>query len=112
MQQKIGNIKIETDEPVKVIEINLTPIIIILIIITIIVGILFGFNSYQTQAKAALSEQAAIRVLERVYAEAQIDALAGRIRVIPLSDGSYVWISSPWVDGRTPQSVRISQARE
>lgn len=40
--------------------------------------------------------------LEKAYAEGQKDALNGDIKIKSINFGRYVWIKSPWDDGRKP----------
>lgn len=49
------------------------------------------------QAANVVSIQVAFKsVMEAGYAQGQADALKGTIRVHPINDSTYVWISSPW----------------
>lgn len=40
--------------------------------------------------------------LEKAYAEGQKDALNGDIKIKSINFGRYVWIESPWDNGRKP----------
>ena len=114
MQQVIGNVKLETSRPVKVINVNAAPILLGIISI---IAALFASTWILDKQNARVAESAQVEAMiavavERVYAEAQIDALEGRLKVIPTADGiSYRWIDSPWSDGRTPRFNNIADYR-
>lgn len=113
MQQIIGSVKLETAKPIKVIEINAFPILLTLILlITTFFASIWVSNVRADRAAETAHVDAMIAVaIERVYAEAQIDALEGRIRVAPTTDGSYIWIDSPWSDGKAPRYSNVADYR-
>ena len=106
----IQNIHFNSKESVEVIEVNLAPIIFILFII--VAGVWIAIGASGVRAEKALTEAetqvALTTALERVYAEAQIDALEGRVRVVATESG-YEWIESPWNDGRNPRFTDINK---
>lgn len=110
MQQVIGNVRFDSSEPMKVIEVRLLPIVLIaLTLMLVLFGSLWVSNA---RAQQQLAQQAHVdmllaEALEQVYATAQIDALEGRLRVIP-TDGDYMWIESPW-ENAEPKHRYISQ---
>lgn len=94
MQQVIGNIKIETEQPIKVIEVSLLPI---LLVITLLAGgLLLGTILRRDRPQQAYIESRITTTMEHVYMQAQIDALNGQLRIRPTDDGDYEWVDSPW----------------
>lgn len=110
MQQMIiGDIKVEAPEPVEIVQVKLFPILMVLLLVVSF----FLFVYAIPNAKNRVSNEAQVQMgiataVERIYAEAQIDALEGRIRVAPSINGSYTWIDSPWSDGRSPRFTDIA----
>jgi len=107
MQQTIDN---TTSNSVKVIEVSTRSIIFGAIILA---ASLLAFTWITERAiDNAQTEATLTAALERVYAEAQIDALEGRLKVVPAEDGSYKWIESPWDNGAAPVFNTIAEYRE
>lgn len=112
MHTTIANgIEIETDKSIEVVEINAQPFIFVFLLIMISVGVVFGIVGARNRrlAEEIRTDIALTTAIERVYAEAQIDALEGRARVTQNEAGEYVWISSPWDDGRDPRFDKVDE---
>lgn len=112
MHTVIANgIEIETERPIEVIEVNVRPFIITLMLIIAIVAVVFGVAGIQNRrlVKDIETELALSTAMERVYAEAQIEALEGRAKIAQNEAGEYVWISSPWEDGRGTRFNRVDE---
>ena len=55
-----------------------------------------NFAKKQHAANIVGVETAMKMVMEAGYAQGQMDAIKGIIRVKPITDSSCVWVSSPW----------------
>ncbi len=57
----------------------------------------FIYISKLSKRQHAVSVQTAMKmVMEAGYAQGQMDAIKGTIRIHPVTDSSCVWLSSPW----------------
>lgn len=113
MQQIIGSVRLETAKPIKVIEINVFPVLLtlVLVVAAFFTSIYISNIRAEQVAETAHVDTMIAIAIERVYAEAQIDALEGRVRVAPTADGSYVWVDSPWSDGTAPRFRNVADYR-
>lgn len=71
-----------------------------------------GISEHQSMNTEGENMQQSLDILiERVYIQAQADALNGQLRIVPTTDGDFRWIDSPWDDGRDPHFETLSEYR-
>jgi hypothetical protein len=69
----------------------------IVIVFSVLFFIYLKREMNKNDERTVVSVQAAMKmVMEAGYVQGQADALKGIIRVRPINDSTYVWISSPW----------------